>query len=83
MNKSIFLMLSLLMLAFSQIFAQDENIESFQFETEPTQTEKSPYFTLGGGYTAAFQFLNLDDLNALGKSYGLNDLKNPMYQSGL
>ncbi len=83
MNKSIFLMLSLLLLAFSQIFAQDENIESFQFETEPTQTEKSPYFTLGGGYTAAFQFLNLDDLNALGKSYGLNDLKNPMYQSGL
>lgn len=82
MKKSFFLIASILLLSFVNIFAQETDIEQFQFETEPTQTEKSPYFTLGGGYTAAFQFLNLDELNTLAKSYNLDNLTNPMYQGG-
>ncbi len=82
MKKSIILITSLLFLSFSQIFAQGPDIEQFQFETEPTQSEKSPYFSLGGGYTAAFQFLNLDEINSLAKSYGLAEVSKPMYQGG-
>ncbi|HPD34081.1 MAG TPA: hypothetical protein PKV40_07050 [Candidatus Kapabacteria bacterium] len=82
MKKSIILITSVLLLSISQIFAQGPDIEQFQFETEPTQTEKSPYFSLGGGYTAAFQYLNLDEVNNLAKSYGLDNLSKPMYQGG-
>jgi len=82
MKKSFILIASMLLLSVGHILAQETDIEQFQFETEPTQSEKSPYFTLGGGYTAAFQFLNLDEINSLAKSYSLEEISNPMYQGG-
>lgn len=62
-------------------FGQD-NVDNIQFEESNVQIEKPPYFGLGGGYVGNFLFLNLNEINTLGKDIGLGEFKSPMYLSG-
>ncbi len=65
---------------FIALSQDDQN--NIQFEESNVQIEKPPYFGLGGGYVGNFLFLNLDQVNELSKSQGLENIKSPLYLSG-
>ncbi|MFN3306648.1 MAG: hypothetical protein ACK42Z_05620, partial [Candidatus Kapaibacteriota bacterium] len=63
------------------VLSQDDQ-SNIQFEESNVQIEKPPYFGLGGGYVGNFLFLNLDEVNVISKSQGLENIKSPLYLSG-
>lgn len=64
-------------------FAQDNMLDSLNFEVSAVKEEKPPYFALGGGYTGTFLFADMTELNKIAKNYGLSDLKSNIYLSGV
>ena len=69
--KKMMTLLAMILLVFAGMFsqnellasAQDEDLDSFQFDSEPIQEESIPYFGLGVGYVGTFMYLNFDELN--------------------
>lgn len=59
----IFLTLMALVIFSFNLNAQDDRIDEFSFDSEPLQSESSPYFALGGGVTINFGFYNYDEVN--------------------
>ncbi len=57
------LLLLMLMLGFINAFAQDDDLDSYSFETEPLKSESTPYFAIGAGYNYSFLMMNYDEVN--------------------
>ena len=83
MKKLSLLFVSLTML-FVNLVAQDDKIESLQFEETPIVEERPPYFGIGAGYVGTFIFADYSQINSLFKTnnFGLPEFKNPIYMSG-
>ncbi len=62
MKKALFLLLFALV-ATTRLFAQDDELDNFSFETEPLKSESNPYFSVGAGYQLTFLSLNYDEIN--------------------
>jgi len=82
--KNITIFLVVLFFNLFSMFAQDDKLDSLNFEMTPVKEEKPPYFAFGGGYTGTFLMLNMDDLNAHIKNnkFGVPDMKATLYMSG-
>lgn len=46
-------------------FAQDDRVDSYEFDTEELQTNKRDYFVLGGGVNVTPMMMNFDEINNL------------------
>ncbi len=66
------------------MFAQDDQLDSLNFEVTPVVEEKPPYFALGGGYSGTFFFINMDELNKhfTDKAFNIGEIKSNIYVSG-
>lgn len=76
---------AILLLITSTGFSQDDELDSFQFDSEPIQEESIPYFGLGVGYVGTFMYMNFDELNKhLSANNFFNDKKfdSPVFLSG-
>jgi len=62
--KKIVLTAIIMVMTVVSVFAQDERLDDFTFDTEPIQRESIPYFAVAGGAIVGFHFGNYDDLNA-------------------
>lgn len=82
MKKSIIYILISLLFTSIQIFAQESNIEEFNYETEEVKTESQGYFSIGAAYTATFNFVNFEDVNLINKKFGFEEFKSPLLSSG-
>jgi len=84
-RKILLFVLTGIILSSVKMIAQDDSIDTLNFEVQPIQEEKPPYFAIGGGYTATFLFLNMDGLNShfASNNFSLPDLKSPIYMSGV
>ncbi|MFP4529641.1 MAG: hypothetical protein ACLFQX_13930, partial [Candidatus Kapaibacterium sp.] len=84
MKLKLFILSLAAMLAFGSLYAQDEDLDKFDFETEPLQQEKAPYFAIAVGYTANFMFPNVDELNStFAAEFELENFPSMMYMSGV
>ncbi len=80
----------LLVLTFtiSDVYAQDDDIDAYSFETETLQTEEPVYFAIGGGYAANFLFNDatpINDIFAKGNAitdFGFPEFKKPIVMHG-
>ncbi len=74
--------------ALSNVYAQDDDIDAYSFETEELQTEDPVYFAIGGGYAANFIFNDMAPINNIfGKSstitgYNFPDFEQPIVMHG-
>lgn len=86
MEKKMKKILYLLVLFFgvSALFAQDDDLDKFSFETEPLKSESSPYFAVGAGYQFTFMMINYDEVNKyIADKIGLDKLKGVFTVSGV
>jgi hypothetical protein len=68
----------------SAAFGQDEDLDQFDFETEPLQEEKPPYFAIAVGYNASFLFPDVAELNdSFVEKFGLQEFPSMMFMSGV
>ncbi len=92
--KKMMTLLAMILLVFAGMFsqnellasAQDEDLDSFQFDSEPIQEESIPYFGLGVGYVGTFMYLNFDELNkhlAANKFFNDKKFEVPVFLSGV
>ncbi len=81
--KKLFALLALFILSVP-LFAQDDSLAVFSFESEPLRSESTPYFSIGAGYTYSFLFMNYDKLNDyVNGKLGLDNFSGPFYLSGV
>lgn len=64
------------------IFAQETNIDDFNYEVEEVKTESQSYFSIGAAYTANFNFINFDNVNLINKKFGFEEFKSPLFANG-
>lgn len=85
------LLLLLMMIASVNVFAQDEELDDFEFadetpfSTQELQEEKTEYFLLTGGYTGTLLWLNFDEFNKQMQNvgFGTKDFESPLYLNGV
>ncbi len=77
-----FLCLVLLALCAMPVMAQDEQLDDLNFDEAPIRDEKVPYFAIGIGVLATFNFLPVDDLNVRTAELELDALSSPMIMWG-
>lgn len=82
MKTKIFYFFIAVILSNISIFAQESNIDDFNYETEDVKTEAQGYFSIGAAYTATLNFVNFDDVNLINKKFGFEDFKTPLLANG-
>lgn len=81
-------LLFVLTFAAGNIYAQDEDIDGYSFETENLQTEEPVYFAIGGGYAANFFFNDPAPINNIFSEgnaltgYGFPEFEKPIVMHG-
>lgn len=81
MNRIIFTLLSILT-AVSFMQAQDDRLNSLNFDEEPLPEETAPYSAVGVGPVVNLFMPNVTDLNAKATELGLPELSSPFLQFG-
>jgi len=78
-------LIAVMILSFAVVSAsaQDDRLDELSFdEGVPLKDEDVPYFAVGVGPVATFNFAPLDDVNAMATSLQLDNLNGPVFQAG-
>jgi len=62
--------------------AQVDTTDTFDFDDIPVDDVRPPYLGVGGGYLGMLTFMNFDDLNTIGRSFGLDDFSGQVFMNG-
>src|ERR1700754_4298252 len=63
-SMKVFFRTLLILCACTTLWAQDDQLDEFTIDDVPDE-KATPYFGIGGGFIASFNFVNLDEVNLL------------------
>lgn len=78
-------LIAVMILSFAVVTAsaQDDRLDELSFdEGVPLKDEDVPYFAIGVGPVATFNFAPLDDVNTMATNLELDNLNGPVFQAG-
>ncbi len=83
-TESIIAIFLLFALSAVPLFSQDDDLDEFEFDSEPIQEESVPYFGLGVGYVGTFMYMNFDELNNKTQEFFTDSkFESPIFLSGV
>jgi len=78
-------LIAVMILSFAVVTAsaQDDRLDELSFdEGVPLKDEDVPYFAIGVGPVATFNFAPMDDINTIASNRNLDNLNGPVFQAG-